>query len=89
MLRTYAEGRRLAIIFPRDPARNDVTIEVQAGGNLIDWDVVATSTLGATFSGTGFVSEIDAGNGLKTVEVRDTVNIGNTTRRFLRLRITH
>ena len=32
---------------------------------------------------------LDAGNGLKTVEVRDTVNMSDASRRFLRISVTH
>ena len=47
----YAEGERLRVIFSRDPARNDVTIEVQAADSPAgSWTTVATSTLGAPFT---------------------------------------
>jgi hypothetical protein len=40
----------------RDPARNDVTVEVQAGPAPDGpWTTVATSALGAPFTGAGYV----------------------------------
>jgi hypothetical protein len=50
---------------------------------------VATSTLGGVTTGPGYVSGDDATPGLKTVEVRDIVNLADTTQRFLRVRVTH
>ena len=86
--RTYAEGDRLAVIFNRDPARNDITIYVEAadspGG---PWtQVLASSVNGAAMTGPGVVGETDAGGGRKTVEVRDTVNLSGAPGRFLHIR---
>ena len=89
---TYADGTRLAMDLYRDPNRNDVTLQVQAsdspGG---PWTVVGTSINGTVFSGSGFVGETNAAGGLKTVEVRDTVNINNATgsKRFMRVMVSH
>ena len=86
----YAEGSRLRMFVTRDSARNDVTIEAQAASAVAGpWTTVATSTLGAPFSGPGYVSGDDATPGVKTVEVRDTVNVTEAFSRFLRLKITH
>ena len=87
----YAEGERLRMFFTRDPARNDVTIEVQAADRPAGpWTTVAASTLGGVTSGPGYVGEVDALPGLKTVEVRDTVDISPTTAsRYLRVKVTH
>ncbi|MCF7785644.1 MAG: hypothetical protein K9N47_05945 [Prosthecobacter sp.] len=85
----YAEGERLAVVFMRDPSRNDITISVEAADNLIGpWTSVARSMNGGAFSGSGFVSESDAGNGIKTVEVRDVLNIGDAPRRFMHINVT-
>ena len=56
--RNYAEGRRLALVFTRDGARNDITIEVQVSPNLSlgSWSTVAASVNGAALTGVGFVS---------------------------------
>lgn len=87
---TYPEGARLALTLERDPARDDVTIEVQGasspGG---PWSVVAKSTLGAPFTGPGVVSGDSAYPGIKTVEIRDVVNLGDVPARFLRVHVTH
>ena len=88
--RSYAEGKRLALIFTRDPARNDVTLLVQAAASPTDpWITLATSNNGAAFSGAGFVSETTAAGGLKTVEIRDTINLGAVPSRFMRISVTH
>ncbi len=90
VVRTYAEGARLSLTIQRDPARNDITLEVltasSPGG---PWTAVATSTLGAPFVGPGYVSGDSLLAGIKTVEIRDTVNIADAPSRFLRIRVTH
>ena len=86
----YPEGQRLRLFLQRDPARNDVTIEVQAAGALAGpWTTVAASVLGSPFSGAGYVGGDGDGPGLKTVEVRDVVNLADASERFLRIRVTH
>jgi hypothetical protein len=86
----YAEGERLRIFLQRNPAHNDVTVEVQAANNLAGpWAALATSTLGAPFSGPGYVGGDAATPGVKTVEIRDTVNIPDAPERFLRVQVRH
>lgn len=86
---SYAEGDRLRMILQRDPARTDVTIEVQANNGLTGiWTTIATSTLGAPFTGPGHVGGDSAAPGVKTVEIRDTVNIADAPNRFMRVRVT-
>ena len=86
----YPEGTRLRMFVPRDPTRNDVTLEVQATGDLLaPWTTIATSALGAPFIGPGYFGGDAATPGVKSVEVRDTVNITGAAQRFLRFRITH
>ena len=85
----YAEGERLRIFFTRDTVRNDVTLEVQAAASPAGpWTTVAASTLGGVTTGPGYVGGDDASPGLKTVEVRDTVDISATTSRYLRVKVT-
>ncbi len=87
---TYTEGERLRVFLQREPAHNDVTIEVQAADSPAGpWSMLAVSTLGAPFSGPGYVSGDDPTPAPKTVEVRDTVNIADAPSRFLRVRVTH
>ena len=87
---TYAEGERLRVFIQRDPAHNDVTVEVQASDSPAGtWDTVAASTLGSPFTGPGYVGGDSATPGIKTVEVRDTVNMNAATRRFVRVKVTH
>jgi hypothetical protein len=86
----YPEGQRLRLFLQRDPARNDVTIEVQAaGGAAGPWTTIATSALGAPFTGPGYVGGDGAGPGFRIVEVRDTVNLADASQRFLRVRVMH
>ncbi|OYV04671.1 MAG: hypothetical protein CFE26_15635, partial [Verrucomicrobiales bacterium VVV1] len=85
---TYPEGKRLRMFLSRDPGRYDVTLEVQAGDDLVGWTTIATSALGAPFSGPGYVVGDSASPGVKTVEIRDVVNIANAPRRFLRVKVT-
>ena len=87
----YTEGRRIRLILPRDPAHNDITVEVLATDNLAagPWTVIATSALGAPFSGPGYFGGDSATPGIKTVEIRDTVNMVGSTKRFLKVRFTH
>ena len=88
---TYAEGERLRIFFTRDPTSNDVTLEVQSASSPAGpWTTVATSALGGVTTGPGYVGGEDAASGLKTVEVRDIVNISPATpSRYLRVKVTH
>ena len=86
---SYAEGNRLRLLLARDPSRDDVTIEVQATSDLTGpWATIATSAFGAPFSGPGYVSGDNTAPGLKTVEIRDVVNLESTAQRFLRVRVT-
>jgi hypothetical protein len=44
----YLEGQRLRMLVPRDPARNDITVSIEAASDLSGpWTTLATSTLGA------------------------------------------
>ncbi len=89
---TYAEGDRLRVFIERDPAHNDVIVEVQAADALSGpWSALATSTLGAPFAGAGYVAGDTATPGVKTVEIRDTVNISDAPdgSRFLRVEVRH
>jgi hypothetical protein len=86
----YLEGERLRLFVPRDPARNDITLEVQATGDLLGpWTTIATSTLGAPFTGPGYFGGDSTTLGVKSVEIRDTVNVTDAPQRFLRVRVRH
>ncbi len=70
---------RLRLILTRDPARSDVTITVQAASDPAGpWDPLASSVMGAPFSGTGYPSGDAATPGLKTSEIRDTATSSST-----------
>ena len=84
----YAEGQRLRILIPRDPLRNDVTVIVEAADSPAGpWAALATSTFGEPFTGPGYVGGDAATPGVKTVEIRDTVNIADAPGRFMRVQI--
>jgi hypothetical protein len=89
----YPEGRRLRVIFPRDPTKTDITIEVQVATDLVaaNWTTIASSVGGAPTTGVGYFGGDSSGPGIKQVEVRDTVNITGASppHRFMRLRISH
>ncbi len=89
-LYSYAsDDVRLRLILTRDPARSDVTLTVQAASYPEGpWEPLATSVMGAPFSGAGYVSGDAATPGLKTIEIRDTVTSANAPRRFLRVKAT-
>jgi hypothetical protein len=89
-LQTYTDGTRLAVLFTRDPSRSDVTITVEAASSPAGpWTALATSAGGAVFSGPGFVGETLVSGGLKTVEVRDTIVMTESPRRFMRIKVAH
>ena len=82
-------GHSLEITVPRDTARNDVTVTVEASGNLTGpWSPLAVSTAGAPFSGPGYLSGDSTSAGIKAVVIRDVFTTATTARRFLRLRIS-
>jgi hypothetical protein len=86
----YLEGQRLRMLVPRDPARNDITMSVEAASDLNGpWTTLATSTLGAPFTGPGYWGGDSAAPGVKIVHVRDGVNITDVPQRFMRVKVTH
>jgi hypothetical protein len=63
---------------------------VQAAASVAGpWTTVATSSSGAPFSGPGYVGGDSAAPGIKSVEIRDIINITNAPARFLRVKVTH
>ena len=82
----YADGRRLRILLQRDPTHRDVNTVVQAAAAPSGpWATVAISTLGAPFTGPGYFGGDSATPGVKTVEVRDTMDVSEAERRFMRV----
>lgn len=85
----YPDGRRLRLFLRRDPAHNDISIEVLAASLLSGpWLAIATSTRGVPFAGPGYFAGDSATAGVKTMEVRDTANVSDGARRFLRVRVS-
>lgn len=82
-------GGFLQLTVPRDPARNDVTLTVEATADLAGpWTPLATSLNGAPFSGPGYLSGESPGASVKSILVRDLLAISAAPRRFIRLRVT-
>ncbi len=83
----YPDGRRLRMFVQRDP-ESDVRLDVQtATAPDGPWATVAFSTPGKPFEGPGYVGGDTMTPGIKTVEVRDTVNAEEGTKRFMRVRV--
>ncbi len=79
----------LRLTVPRDPARHDVTLTVEATSDLAGpWTPLATSTGGAPFDGPGYLAGETPGSSLKSVLVRDLLTLSAHPRRFIRLRVT-
>lgn len=89
MILSYPEGERLAIFLHRDPAHDDITVTVEVSSTLLDpWTVIAESVAGQPFTGPGVVGGDSATPGIKTVEIRDLFQVGSSSKRFLRIRVT-
>lgn len=88
---TFPDGTRLSIIVPRDPARTDITIIVEASSTLepLSWTTLATSTHGGVFTGPGYYGGDSATSGVRFVTIRDTESYSTNGQRFLRVRVTH
>jgi hypothetical protein len=88
--KVYVDGERLAVTFARDPSRSDISILVEVAGDPSgSWTTVASSTNGGAMTGAGLVSESAGTGGLLNVEVRDTVNVDASVRRYMRVRVSH
>ena len=75
--------------FRRDPRATDLTYELQASDDLVQWDTVLTSTGGGTPTGTAFVSDTAiAGESPMRLVTAQGVIPGLDTRSFIRLKIT-
>ncbi len=61
-----------------------MTFEVEA---VVPWEIIAACEGGAQFTGDGYVGGDSAAPGVKTVEIRDTVNIADAPARFLRFKV--
>ena len=80
----------LALRFPRNTAATDITYVVQGNNNLADhnsWGPVSTWS-GGVWSPSGNVLESGT-NPVTNIEVRDSVPVSATPRRFLRLEVMH
>jgi uncharacterized repeat protein (TIGR03803 family) len=82
--------KRLAISVDRDPARNDVTISVQAASALSGpWSTIAQSVNGAPFTGSANILGDGPGNGPRTVQIQDITPISSSIQRYLRVLVSH
>jgi hypothetical protein len=77
----------LRLTVPRDPARNDIVMIVEATCDLAAWTPLAASINGAPFTGPGYLSGETPGSGMKSIVVRDLMPVTAAPRRFLRLRV--
>lgn len=88
-LAAFENGHSLSLVFPRDPARTDITIIVEASPDLAPpWTTLATSVAGGPFSGIGYCSGETPGSGLKSVLIRDPATTHTAPARFIRVRVT-
>ncbi|MFM2168103.1 MAG: hypothetical protein RIS79_2474, partial [Verrucomicrobiota bacterium] len=75
--------------FRRDPRAADLTYELQASDDLVQWDTVLTSTGGNTPTGSAFVSDTAiAGESPMRLVTAQGLIPGLETRSFIRLKIT-
>lgn len=81
------KASHLAIELLRDPARTDISIHVEASGDLHDWSTVASSERGAPYEGKGFVSEREVQRSLRLALIRDLADASVQPVRFLRVRV--
>ncbi|MEQ1748099.1 MAG: choice-of-anchor tandem repeat GloVer-containing protein [Prosthecobacter sp.] len=88
---SYPDGDRLTLEVLRDPARSDITLIVEVSATLMpnDWTTLATSTLGAPFTGPGYWDGDSATPSARYVTIRDIVPIAPDLHRFIRLRVVH
>jgi hypothetical protein len=87
---SYVDGDHLTVTFSQNLNNNDITIQVQAADNPAGpWSPVATSINGSLFTGSGFLSEVESGEDLVTVQVRDPVSVSSATDRYLKITVTH
>lgn len=78
---------RLRAVFLRDPARLDVTVQVQAATTPAGpWTTIAESIAGAATTASGGATVSEATTGPRLVTVQDTASSPATSRRFLRIR---
>ncbi|MFC4992722.1 fibronectin type III domain-containing protein [Rubritalea tangerina] len=79
---------KLGITFTRDPLKRDLIYIVEASSTLTEpWEVIATSSHGASTSGSGDISETINPDSNISVEVKDSQAIQNNNKRFMRLRV--
>ena len=87
-VQTYADGPHLRMLIPRDPARSDVNVYVEAADSLDGpWMTLASSLGGAMFAGPGYVRGDGPYGGLRTVEIQDVANANLIPHRFMRARV--
>lgn len=87
--KTDGDQRYLSIRLNRIPARDDVTIIVEAQSGLGGaWTEIARSENGGPLQGAGGVTETAKGDGTMECEVRDTMEMNQAATRFMRVRIS-
>ena len=85
----YGDGERFRLRLHRDPARSDVSIFVEASTSLTGpWTVLASSLLGAPYSGPGYVGGDEDSPGVKDVEIRDVIPATQEPVRYVQVRVS-
>jgi len=86
-----AFGTRLQLQFPRHTGRPDITYEVYASNDLIEWDLIARSVNGQETENVGgqtyTIDESGSGD-IKTVTVQDLISSDESPKRFIRLELS-
>jgi glucose/arabinose dehydrogenase len=85
-IETHNNADFLTLTFTRNGDATDLTYTVEASGDLNTWTPVAGSIAGAVTSGPGFIAETGGGS-LKSVQVRDVVQVTLAATRFVRLTV--
>jgi uncharacterized repeat protein (TIGR03803 family) len=82
--------RRLALTFERDPARTDIIISVQGAFEVSGpWSTIASSANGAPFTGSATIIGDGPGTATRTVQIHDPISAQGSTKRFLRVLVSH
>ena len=89
--RTTSSAGRLTLQFQRDERLYDLDYTVQVSDTLGNWTDLASGSNGGVLTPViPGVTIIETGaSPIKSVQVRDAVDIASTPRRFIRLKVTH
>ncbi|MEX2380753.1 MAG: choice-of-anchor M domain-containing protein [Opitutales bacterium] len=83
--REFADELYLTLTYWQPPEREDIRYEIQASSDLLSWKTLDIEGMGLSSSGAGNAD----GDGVPLITVRDEEPLGNFTRRFMRLKVSH